>query len=107
MVVRDADYLDLEYSSVFLFPQGHRTYSVDMACISISIAWWRQRGAKRFRCLGRGYLEDSFLKSLNVTLDEIQALGRNATQVSTCTFLPLFYEHEFIISYTCVAYQNH
>ena len=58
-----------------------RTFMVDMAGFSVNIGFWRQRGSPLFVARALGYLEDDFLKSLNITLKDLEPLAANCSQL--------------------------
>lgn len=62
------------------FP-AERTFQMDLAGFAVNAGFWRSRGAQLFVARKVGYLEDDFLKALKVTLDELQPLADNCTQV--------------------------
>ena len=58
-----------------------RTFPMDMACFAVNIGFWRSRGAPYQIDLG-GYVEDCFLKDMNVTFDDMEPKADNCTQVT-------------------------
>ena len=60
---------------------GPRKFPVDMASLSINIAFWLKRGAPMFSNRSPGYLETKMLQSLKITLDELEPRANNCTVI--------------------------
>ena len=60
---------------------GGRKFPVEMASLSINIAFWLKRGAPMFDHRRRGFLETRLLEALNITTSDLEPKAKNCTMI--------------------------
>ena len=63
--------------------KGGRKFPVEMASMSINVAFWLERGAPQFDHRKTGYLETRLLEALKITMSDLEPKAKNCTLILT------------------------